>query len=137
MNIYVGNIPYAATEEDLEALFSEYGPVATATIIWDRYDKDRSKGFGFVEMENQEDGERAIEALDGTRDDGTSVESQPGPSDNQRRNTHRRDSNSKTTSPPDTTETVLLHLMSKNLGESSDSSNPLLQSIHLCSYATA
>ncbi len=64
MNIYVGNVPYAATEEDLEALFSEYGPVATATIIRDRYD-GRSKGFGFVEMENQEDGERAIEALDG------------------------------------------------------------------------
>ena len=64
MNIYVGNIPYAATEEDLETLFGEYGPVATATIIRDRYD-GRSKGFGFVEMENQEDGERAIEALDG------------------------------------------------------------------------
>ena len=64
MNIYVGNIPYAATEEDLEKLFSEYGRVATATIIRDR-DDGRSKGFGFVEMENQEDGERAIEALDG------------------------------------------------------------------------
>ena len=64
MNIYVGNMPYAATEEALEELFSEYGPVATATIIRDRYD-GRSKGFGFVEMENQEDGERAIEALDG------------------------------------------------------------------------
>jgi len=64
MNIYVGNVPYAATEEDLEALFSEYGPVATATIIRDR-DDGRSKGFGFVEMENQEDGERAIEALNG------------------------------------------------------------------------
>ena len=64
MNIYVGNVPYAATEDDLEELFSEYGPVATATIIRDRYD-GRSKGFGFVEMENQEDGERAIEALDG------------------------------------------------------------------------
>jgi RNA recognition motif-containing protein len=64
MNIYVGNVPYAATETDLEELFGEYGPVATATIIRDRYD-GRSKGFGFVEMENQEDGERAIEALDG------------------------------------------------------------------------
>ena len=64
INIYVGNVPYAATEEDLETLFGEYGPVATATIIRDRYD-GRSKGFGFVEMENQEDGERAIEALDG------------------------------------------------------------------------
>ena len=64
MNIYVGNIPYAATETDLEELFQEYGPVATATIIRDRK-SGRSKGFGFVEMENQEDSERAIEALDG------------------------------------------------------------------------
>ena len=64
MNIYVGNISYAATEIDLEELFGEYGQVASATIIRDRYD-GRSKGFGFVEMENQEDGERAIEALDG------------------------------------------------------------------------
>ena len=64
MNIYVGNVPYASTETDLKELFEEYGPIATVTIIWDR-DKDRSKGFGFVEMENQEDGERAIEALDG------------------------------------------------------------------------
>lgn len=65
MNIYVGNVPYTATETDLEDLFGEYGPVATATIIRDRYD-GRSKGFGFVEMENQEDGERAIAALDGS-----------------------------------------------------------------------
>ena len=64
MNIYVGNLPYAATETDLEELFGEYGQVATVTIIRDRND-GRSKGFGFVEMENQEDGERAIEALDG------------------------------------------------------------------------
>ena len=64
MNIYVGNLPYAATETDLEELFGEYGQVATATIIRDRYDA-RSKGFGFVEMENQEDGHRAIQALNG------------------------------------------------------------------------
>ncbi len=64
MNIYVGNVPYAATETELEELFGQYGPVATATIIRDRYD-GRSKGFGFVEMENQEDGERAIGELDG------------------------------------------------------------------------
>lgn len=64
MNIYVGNVPYAATEEDLKSLFSEYGRVVTATIIRDRND-GRSKGFGFVEMENQEDGKQAIEKLDG------------------------------------------------------------------------
>ena len=64
MNIYVGNIPYAATENDLEELFGEYGPVATVRIIRDRYD-GRSKGFGFVEMENRADGDQAIAALNG------------------------------------------------------------------------
>ena len=84
MNIYVGNVPYAATEEDLEALFSEYGPVATATIIRDRYD-GRSKGFGFVEMENQEDGERAIEALDGQEMMGRPLKVNPARPREQRR----------------------------------------------------
>lgn len=64
MNIYVGNVPYAATETDLEELFEPHGPLESVTIIRDRYD-GRSKGYGFVEMESQEDGERAIEALDG------------------------------------------------------------------------
>ena len=66
MNIYVGNIPYAATETDLEELFGEHGSVASVRIIRDRYD-GRSKGFGFVEMENRADGERAIAALNGHR----------------------------------------------------------------------
>ena len=64
MNIYVGNIPYAATETDLEKLFGEHGLVASVQIIRDRYD-GRSKGFGFVEMENSADGDRAIAALNG------------------------------------------------------------------------
>ena len=75
MNIYVGNIPYAATETDLEKLFGEHGPVTSTSIIRD-YRTGDSKGFGFVEMENQEDGEQAIEALDGYEFMGQSVESQ-------------------------------------------------------------
>ncbi len=84
MNIYVGNVPYAATETDLEDLFGEYGPVATSTIIRDRYD-GRSKGFGFVEMENQEDGERAIEALDGQEMMGRPLKVNPARPREQRR----------------------------------------------------
>ena len=90
MNIYVGNVPYAATEEDLEELFSEYGPVATATIIRDRYD-GRSKGFGFVEMENQEDGERAIEALDGQEMMGRPLKVNPARPREQRRDRRHDD----------------------------------------------
>jgi len=60
--IYVGNINYQATEEDLRPVFSEYGEVISVKIINDR-ETGRSKGFGFVEMESGAD--TAIEELDG------------------------------------------------------------------------
>ena len=50
MNIYVGNLPYSTTREDLEALFGEFGAVQAARVVMDR-ETGRSKGFGFVEME--------------------------------------------------------------------------------------
>ncbi|CAI8035241.1 Putative RNA-binding protein RbpE [Geodia barretti] len=90
MNIYVGNVPYTVSETDLEELFGEYGQVATATIIRDRYD-GRSKGFGFVEMENQEDGERAIEALDGQDMSGRPLKVNPARPREQRREPRRYD----------------------------------------------
>ena len=65
MNIYAGNLSYALTEDELKQAFSEYGEVISAKIIMDR-DSGRSKGFGFVEMENDEEGEKAIDALDGS-----------------------------------------------------------------------
>ncbi len=65
MNIYVGNLAYGVKEGDLQELFAEYGAVVKANVITDR-DTGNSKGFGFVEMENPADAEKAIEALDGT-----------------------------------------------------------------------
>lgn len=65
LNIYVGNLPYSVNEDDLRNLFSEFGEVSNAHVISDR-DTGRSKGFGFVEMDNSEDGQKAIEALDGS-----------------------------------------------------------------------
>ena len=64
MNIYVGNISYQLNESGLEAAFAEYGEVDSARIISDR-DSGRSKGFGFVEMPNQTEGEAAIQSLNG------------------------------------------------------------------------
>ena len=64
MNIYVGNIAYGATEEEISEHFGAFGPVSKVTIIKDR-ETGRSKGFGFVEMENESDGENAIKELDG------------------------------------------------------------------------
>lgn len=63
MNIYVGNIPYKASEDDLGNLFAEFGDVMSVKIIKDKF-TGRSKGFGFVEMED-ESGQKAVEALDG------------------------------------------------------------------------
>ena len=65
MNIYCGNLSYDLTEDDLQGLFEEFGPVVRVNIIKDR-DTGNPKGFGFVEMENQADGQNAIEDLDGT-----------------------------------------------------------------------
>ncbi len=63
MNIYVGNLPFRTTSDDLERLFGEYGEVQSAQVITDR-DTGRSRGFGFVEMPDGEARE-AIEALNG------------------------------------------------------------------------
>ncbi len=64
MNIYVGNIPYTVTEDDLRQAFEEFGPVTSSSIIIDK-ETGRSRGFGFVQMENAEDGARAIEEMNG------------------------------------------------------------------------
>ena len=67
MNIYVGNISWGLTDQDLENVFAEHGTVTSAKIITDRA-TGRSRGFGFVEM--SDGGEAAIEALNGNEVDG-------------------------------------------------------------------
>ena len=64
MNVYVGNLSYDLSEDDLKQAFEEFGEVTSAKIISDRY-SGRSKGFGFVEMTDSNSGTAAIEALDG------------------------------------------------------------------------
>ena len=64
MNIYVGNLNYKVTEQDLNELFSEFGTVESAKVITDKY-SGRSKGFGFVVMEDDSEAEEAINALNG------------------------------------------------------------------------
>ncbi|WP_333706256.1 RNA-binding protein [Ottowia beijingensis] len=62
--IYVGNLPYSASDADLQQNFSEFGDVVSATVMTDR-DTGRSKGFGFVEMGNPAQAQAAIEGLNG------------------------------------------------------------------------
>lgn len=63
MNIYVGNLPWSINDDSLRDLFSAYGEVSSANVIMDKF-SGRSKGFGFVEMPNNNDAEAAIKALD-------------------------------------------------------------------------
>jgi RNA recognition motif-containing protein len=62
MNIYVGNLPYSLSEEDLKSAFSQFGEVSSASIIMDRM-SGQSKGFGFVEMPDNTEADEAIKAL--------------------------------------------------------------------------
>jgi len=69
MNIYVGNLSWQTTEEGLQIAFGEFGEVSAVTIIKDRY-TGQSRGFGFVEMPNDEEGQAAISAMSGKDLDG-------------------------------------------------------------------
>ncbi len=70
--LYVGNLPYSATDSTLNQLFSQAGAVASAQVIMDR-DSGRSKGFGFVEMTSEADASSAIEKFNGKDLDGRAL----------------------------------------------------------------
>jgi RNA recognition motif-containing protein len=72
MNIYVGNLPFGVTDDDMQQLFAAYGDVSSANVIKDRFSGE-SRGFGFVEMPSREDAMAAIEALNGTDFKGRSI----------------------------------------------------------------
>lgn len=69
VNIYVGNLVWACTSDDLLDLFSNHGQVARAQVVMDR-ETGRSRGFGFVEMTNEAEAKAAIEALNGSEFNG-------------------------------------------------------------------
>ncbi len=72
MNIFVGNMSFSITEESLRALFEEHGEVTSANIITSR-ETGRPRGFGFVEMSNDEEAKAAMSALDGKDVDGRAL----------------------------------------------------------------
>ncbi len=81
MNIYVGNLSWNLKEQDLLELFAPYGEVASAKIVMDKF-TNRSKGFGFVEIADDDQAQAAIDALNGSEIDGRSIvvnESRPKP----------------------------------------------------------
>jgi RNA recognition motif-containing protein len=66
MNIHVGNLDFSVTEDDLRSLFSPFGEVSNVNIIMER-STGRSKGYGFVEIPNNSEADKAMKALNGTR----------------------------------------------------------------------
>ena len=70
--LYVGNLPYSTTEDELKQLCSKFGAVESAAIIMDKY-SGRSKGFGFVEMSTEAEAQEVIKQLDGSEMDGRKV----------------------------------------------------------------
>ena len=72
MNIFVGNLSYRSTEDGIRAIFEPYGEVDAVRVIKDR-DTGQSRGFGFVEMPNDDEARAAIAALNGTELDGRTI----------------------------------------------------------------
>ncbi|MBO7523811.1 MAG: RNA-binding protein [Bacteroidales bacterium] len=98
MNIYVGNLPYRFRDEQLKELFVVYGEVSSARVIMDKV-SGRSKGFGFVEMPNEDEANEAIKGLNGSDQNGRNIvvnESVPKPAQKRNFNNnkfHRREDN--------------------------------------------
>jgi RNA recognition motif-containing protein len=86
--LYVGNLPFSVSEQDLTEKFGAFGTVESATLITDR-DSGRSKGFGFVEMSADSEAQAAIEAVNGTDYDGRPVTVNEAKPMNKRENSSR------------------------------------------------
>ena len=70
--LFVGNLSYNMTDDQLNAVFAPYGKIVSANIVFDKF-SHRSKGFGFVEFETEEQAQAAIQALDGSEQDGRNI----------------------------------------------------------------
>jgi len=83
MNIYIGNLSFSTTEDNLKSLFAEFGDVESVKIIKDRF-SGRPKGFGFIEMPSNSEADQAIKALNGNRIDGNNIKVRPADSGGKR-----------------------------------------------------
>jgi RNA recognition motif-containing protein len=72
MNIFVGSLPFRIEEDELKEIFEEYGDVSSVRIITDKF-SGRSKGFGFIDMPNDEEAKKAIEGLNGATGEGRAI----------------------------------------------------------------
>jgi len=85
--VYVGNLPFRYRGKDLREIFSKFGEVEYATVILDKFNRRRSKGFGFVTFVNDADADKAIKEMDGKELDGRKVVvNEAKPRENEREN---------------------------------------------------
>lgn len=70
--LFVGNLSYSITDDQFKALFATYGTIVSINIVKDKF-SGRSKGFGFVEFEKEEEAQAAMQALDGSAQDGRNI----------------------------------------------------------------
>lgn len=84
MNLYVGNIPFKSTEDDLKNAFGQYGTVTKVNIIKDRFSGE-SRGFGFVEMGSESEGKAAIDGMNGVDFEGRTLKVNEAHSQGERR----------------------------------------------------
>ena len=76
MNIYIGNLTHAITEDRLQAMFAEFGSIESVKVIKDRF-TGTPKGYGFIEMPSNSEADQAIKALNGSRVDGNAIKVRP------------------------------------------------------------
>ncbi|MDR2979521.1 MAG: RNA-binding protein [Bacteroidales bacterium] len=89
MNIFIGSLPFRTKESELRSFFENYGEVSRASIITDR-ETGRSRGFGFVEMPDDDSATKAIEGLNGTEIEGRAIVVKEAMERTERRNDFRR-----------------------------------------------
>ncbi|MBI1343796.1 MAG: RNA-binding protein [Terrimonas sp.] len=89
MNIYVSNLSFNVQDEDLRSYFEDYGDVSSAKVITDKFTQ-KSRGFGFVEMANDEAAQKAITELDGATVDGRAIKVAEAKPREERSNNNRR-----------------------------------------------
>jgi len=89
MNIYVGNLPYSVQDEALREAFEVYGDVTSAEVIFDRRTQ-RSRGYGFVEMENEDEANEAIDALNGSDFQGRELRVDESKPKDEKESSHKR-----------------------------------------------
>jgi len=71
--LFVGSLPFSVRDEDLKQLFEQIGEIESATVVMDKFQPDRSRGFGFVEMANDDDAQKAIDQLNGSDLEGRAI----------------------------------------------------------------